>query len=211
MTKLPRQSRGFTLLEVVVALTVAAMLMVVVYNAVHLGIRAHRAIAARIDDNDGTRVLSYFLRRQFRRVDTSAAGEGLRFSGGPHGVRCALRGFRGDPSTYTLSLRALPEPNPSRLVASLQRVDARSGRPLSAALTSEIASGLHGIHFAFFGDTGSGAGPLWEEHWRARGHPPRLLRVSYVDKAQRGQNLYLPVAGADGNQVARYAAGGADF
>lgn len=193
-------------MEVVVALTVAAMLMVVVYSAVHLGIRAHRSVAATIDDNDGTRVLSYFLRRQLRQVDASSPGEAFRFTGERDYVRCALRGFRGDPSAFVLELRALPARDPRRLVVTIRRVDARSGRPLSTAVESQIGSGLHNIRFSFFGDGGRGSGPEWQDQWGARDYPPTLLRVSYIDGPRRRRELVLAVAGADGNQVARYAA-----
>lgn len=211
MTRLPRHSRGFTLLEVVIALTLTATLLVVVYNAIHLGLRAQREVISAVHRNDELRAFTYFLRRQFRHVDTTVRNETLRFSGDRHNVRCALRGFRGDPSVYLLNLQAVPRHHPRNLVATIQRVDARSGRPAATVLQAEIGRGLGGVSFEFYGAPGGRNEekdtPTWQSLWRPGAHPPRLIRVRYFQDNQHARTLYLSVAGADGNQVAGYATG----
>lgn len=212
MTSPPHRNRGFTLLEVVVALTITAMLLVVVYNAVYLGIRAQREVATAVHDNDEIRAFTYFLRRQFRHVDTTVRDERLRFTGDRHHIRCALRGFRGDPSTYLLELRALPAGEPRYLTASIRRAGA--GRSTTAVLQSRIGGDLRGVGFEFFGksphrdvDPVNGrAGSSWQDTWRPDEQPPQLVRIRFYRDDHRKDSLYLAVAGADGNQVAGYAA-----
>lgn len=204
MTGTPRRNKGFTLIEVVIGLTVTAMLLVVVYGSLHTGIRAHRSIGATVQDNDETRSVTYFLRRQLRRVETNLHKESLRFSGDRHGLRYALRGLRGDPYLHVLRLQAVPESDPRRLEAVIQRIDEDTARPLSTTMKSRIGGDLRGISFAYFGSADSQTDPAWRDHWEPGEHPPRLVRIRYGQRDGSEQVLFLSVAGADGNQTPRY-------
>lgn len=199
-----QNSKGFTLIEVVVALTVTAMLLVVVYGSLNTGIRAHHSIGSTVQGNDQTRSLTYFLRRQFRRVETNLRNESLRFSGDRHGMQYALRGFRDDPHVHLFHLRAFPESGSGRLEASIQRVDDDSGRPLSTVLKSKIGVDLGDISFAYFGSPDSRTDAVWRDHWPPGEFPPQLVRIRYRQRDGSGQTLFLAVAGADGNQTPRY-------
>lgn len=195
-------------MEVVVALTATAMLLVVVYNSIHLGIHAHRAVASTVHDNDETRAFTYFLRRQFRHVTTAVTNNALRFSGDRYTIRSALQGYRGDPSVHLLRLESLPGNRPRRLVATIQRVDPDSSQAPSSVLRSEIRTAQHGVDFSFYGAPEPGQAPAWHDRWQPGDHPPRLVRLRYMQGLHGARTIYLPVAGADGNQVARYVTGG---
>lgn len=204
MSNTLHRNKGFTLIEVVIALTVTAMLLVVVYGSLNTGIRAHRSIGITVQDNDRTRSLTYFLRRQFRRVETNLRTGSFRFSGNRYGMQYALRGFRGDPHVYLLRLQAVPESDPRYLETTIQRVDDDSGRSLSTAFKSRIGVGLRGVSFEYFGATDSRTGPVWRDSWEPGEYPPRLVRIRYLQRDGGEQALFLAVAGADGNQTPRY-------
>lgn len=202
MTARPRRCRGFTLPEVVAALTLTAMLLVVVYQTAHLGLRAQREVAAAVARNDDIRAFTYFLRRQLRHVDTTVRDEGLRFQGDPRFVRFALGGFRGDPSTRLLALRAVPEDEPRQLVASIEPTGPGAAR--QGVVHAAIGEGLRRVRFEYYGAPGGGDAPAWHDAWQPGEHPPSLLRIRYVGDNGREHMLYLGVGGADGNQVSAY-------
>lgn len=205
-----RRNRGFTLLEILVALTLTAILLVIVYSALQVGIRAQRSIAASVEHGDAERALAHFLRRQLRHVATDVP-ESLRFTGGPHSLRFTLRGFRGDPWLYRLQLEALPATRPLRLAVAIRRIDSHDGSLRTPALSEELLGDLRAVRLAFFGRLEHESEAVWHGNWSLDQHPPQLVRLHYRLADGRGTTLFLPVAGSDGNQVAAYAPpGGTD-
>lgn len=198
-----RRSRGFTLLEFVIALTLTALLLVIVYSGLQVGIRAQRSIASAVEHGGAERTLAHFLRRQLRHVATDVP-ESLRFTGGPHGLRFALRGFRGDPWLYRLQIEAVPATRPRRLAVAMERVDDHAGPQRKTSLSAELLGDLRTLRLAFFGRLAHESEAAWHDHWSREEHPPQLVRLDYRLVDGRGTTLFLSVAGSDGNQLAAY-------
>lgn len=200
-----RRSRGFTLLEFMVALTLTAILLVIVYSGLQVGIRAQRSIASAVEHGDMERTLAHFLRRQLRHVATDVS-ESLRFTGDPHGLRFTLRGFRGDPWLYRLQLEAFPATRPRRLAVAIERIGDHSGPQRTTTLSAELLGDLRTLRLAFFGRLEHESEAAWHDYWTRHEHPPQLVRLHYRLADGRGTTLFLSVAGSDGNQVAAYQA-----
>lgn len=198
-----RRDSGFTLLELVVALTLTAILLIIVYSGLQVGIRAQRSIAGAVEHGDAERTLAHFLRRQLRHVATDVP-ESLRFTGGPRALGFALRGFRGNPWLYRIQLGAFPSTRPQRLAVTIERIEGRSGPRREPDLSADLLRDLRELQLAFFGRLEHESEAAWHDYWNLSEHPPRLLRLHYRLAGGRSTTLYLPVGGSDGNQVAAY-------
>jgi general secretion pathway protein J len=200
---MPRHSRGFTLLEFVIALTLTAILLVIVYSGLQIGIRARHSVASAMEQGDTERVLAHFLRRQLRHVATDVPGT-LRFSGHPQGLSFTLRGFRGDPWLYRLQLAPRPAAHSVHLAVIIERTGDSAGAPGASTLSADLLNDIRELRLAYFGRLEHESEAAWHDYWDRDSHPPQLVRLHYRPADGRGTTLFLSVAGNDGNQVAGY-------
>ena len=94
MSRQHHSARGFTLLELLVAITLLGVLMAALFGALRLGARVWETGEARLDDSARVQVVQDFLRRRLGQTmpltevtdDPHAAGE-LLFAGEPDRLR----------------------------------------------------------------------------------------------------------------------------
>lgn len=180
---------GFTLLELLVAMTLMALVAAGLSSGIHFGTRVwERAEAGRQawSERQATRLL---LQRTLQRLipqslSQEATDTTLLFLGD----RAALR-FVGPapaesapPGLYRMELALMPADSGLDLVFRWQPY---SGEPLRSPLdTAERRVLLHGLDdaaFAYFGSREEG----WLSAWGRRVDLPRLVRLDYVAPAQR--------------------------
>ena len=114
MTRMPPRAQGFTLLEVLMAVILLAVLLGGAYGGLRASANAMRAGEAAIDRTDRLRTAPEFLRRQFSQIAPLAYGhddkEGLNivFEGDAQFMRfvAPMPGYlsRGGPYVQTLEL-----------------------------------------------------------------------------------------------------------
>ena len=189
-----RGQRGFTLLEILVAVTLLGLLMVALFGGVRLGVRAWEASGSRVDSDARLTAVQDFLRERLTQARlpsaVAAAGEA-----GP--------AFRGEPDRLSF-VTLMPEhldPGLDRMTLGLTA--AADGADLSvrwwpAALGDDPAAArdsvrsrvliarVAGLHLAYFGARGPNQPPAWSEVWD-QPQLPLLVRVqlSFPDRDAR--------------------------
>ncbi len=187
------RTSGFTLIEVVIAMTLLATIMVLLYSGLTFALRSWDA-----GDANGRRVADRrlgenFLRREMTEMfpmrwkDATAvkfAFEGerdhLRFvSSRPAGLS------QGGLSLVSLDVQAGQEPRSRNLVMrrAMPDDDAVDFGPLDKAEPSLLIANVESVQFSYFGAEGDFIEPKWTDAWTFKAAIPLLVkvRVTMVD------------------------------
>jgi general secretion pathway protein J len=181
------RSRGFTLIEVVLALALLATIMVLLYSGLSFALRSWDA-----GDANGRRVADQrlgenFLRREMTEMfpmrwkDATVvkfAFEGeedhVRFvSARPPGIQQSglalvsleMQEVEGSRARNLVMRRAMPND------------EAVDFGPLQRAEPAILMTNLESVAFAYFGAENDFAEPKWTESWSFAGSVPQLIRV----------------------------------
>jgi general secretion pathway protein J len=179
-------SAGFTLVELLVSLTLMAILSVLLAGAVRTGARAAAGGERRMDDAGQVVIAqSVALRLLSALLPVAEPGaEGLAFDGRPDGVE-----FIGLPPAlsapggfYRLALLAERQGADLRLVLR-SRAIAESAAANQTVLLDRLAH----IEFAYFGIRSDGEAAQWHDDWRANANLPTRIRIRF--RTIDGQDL----------------------
>ncbi len=195
--RLARRSAGFTLLELLIAVTVLGLLMVLVVNGVQFGTRVWetgRAGAARISEAETART---FLRGWIESSLPFAvdADDGTRrpiaLGGGPDRMQLpALMPAHLGGGRRLLELSVVQD-GTSRDLA-LRSVTAEADARTDTMTV--LIAGVEQVRFAYFGANGEGL-ITWHPFWRAQDGAPLLVRVE-VGFPEGDRRRWLPVVAA---------------
>lgn len=190
----PSAASGFTLVELLVALTLLGLLMVALFGGLRLGARAWEVSGERLDDTSRLQVIHEFLRTRLSQAYP------LEITDRTNEPRLAFRG-RPDALSFVTLL-------PEHLGAGLHRLTLRlveredrrhlalTWRPVAASDGDGPRSGerllLHdiaGLELGYFGAFAPRAPPAWYESWQdAPMRLPRLIRVRVMFPAGDGRS-----------------------
>jgi general secretion pathway protein J len=184
MTPRRAAERGFTLIEILVAVTLLGLLMVALLGGVRLGVRAWETSGNRLDDGARLTAVQDFLRERLTqaRLPTQAGPASPTFP--------SFRGERDRLSFVTLMPDHLGV-GPERMMLALTKAD--GGADLSAEWwpsdlgddPDAVGDALHSrvllahvaeLRLAYFGQVDTRQPPIWSEAWN---QPllPLLVRV----------------------------------
>ena len=177
-----RNQAGFTLVEVLIGITLLAMLGTLIANGLRLGGRAWNDAERQTASGDETAMLRNLLRRTIARTRPEFA------SADPRDTAIAFGG-----EADTLSLMA-PRPGTQfdgpwvrerfevardgaslALFVSLPR-DAVNQAEIRVMLLDHVLN----VRFAYFGSAGPGQSRGWQDSWLGRSRLPDLVRVAIV-------------------------------
>ena len=176
--------QGFTLLEILVAVTLLGLLMAALFGGVRLGVRAWEASGTRLDNDTRLTAVQDFLR------DRLTQARGSEASAATVQTRPAFRGERDRLSFVTLMPEHLGE-GPERMILTLAK--AGHGADLSvewwpadlgddpdavrdAAHSRVLLTDVAELRLAYFGQAEPRQPPVWSEVWN-QPSPPLLVRV----------------------------------
>jgi general secretion pathway protein J len=192
MSAARRRERGFTLLEVVVAIALFAMLMTLVYNVLSTAARAFEAGQTRTSSSDSRRVISEFLRASLTAAFPIAVGKGqkwsLLFDGGDGRLRYVadLPGYVGVGGLHEIVIER------ERLGADDALVMRR--RPLVLDDRGEVSGDfdsrvlldqVNDFQVRFFGSEEDDQEPDWRDAWPAGQRMPMLVELAITDADDR--------------------------
>jgi general secretion pathway protein J len=182
------RARGFTLLEMLVALLVFAALATLVYGMLRIGSRAWESSNARIDQVDTMRIGWTFVHRALsnaRRVPTAREeGVGIHFIGRPDALEFVadMPAYLGSGGLHAIALAVEPDAATGRRPLVLRRQllndyaadvpddpDARQ----EAVLADDVAA----LQVHYFGRAVDDPEPRWHDTWLEQNALPVLTRV----------------------------------
>jgi prepilin-type N-terminal cleavage/methylation domain-containing protein len=165
-----RRDSGFTLLELLVALALSALVSLVLLHGIRLaatGLDRHTRAAERLDARQS---LDELLRRTLGSAAAIPRSAGGEFIGRPNAVEFLALAEDGGPGLYRVNLGV----ERGKLV--LRRALAASeGDPRAAA--GVVVGNLRDFHLAYFGADATTAAPAWHDSWEQLAILPLLVRV----------------------------------
>lgn len=188
-----QRTRGFTLLELVVALTLLALMASVLYGALAFAGRSWEGGEAKVESTSGMRLSHGFLRAQLESQHPLRMRKMIDFPLLFMGSREELRFAASLPARITgggiwyYRLRMKEENDHKRLVLErvLPDVDAASIPDFDKTEQSILADDIKELRFGYLGyDTLAArtAAPTWRERWDDPHRLPLLIRVDVVPK-----------------------------
>ena len=201
-----RAQRGFTLIEMLVALSISALLVSLVYGAVRIGQRSATAMNTQTENTEIMRIGWQFLHDAVTRARPVSAldtpDDHTGFKGTPDGLR-----FVADMPAYVglgglTRIRLTTERTHSgrQLLLTRQRFDRLSS---TTAAPDEIESAvlvdeLDRLRIAYFGKSTPDASPAWHSDWTDPEHLPNLVSISVTPGHGRSwpELIARPLTGA---------------
>jgi general secretion pathway protein J len=182
------RSAGFTLVELLVALTLFALLSVALFGSLRFGLRATAAGTARLDWSAEIAAASGFLRNEIadaqplQKTDADG-GKVMAFDGDGGSIE-----FVASPPSplaeggwHVLHLFLERGPKGGRLVVTARLVhsdDSDSGDTSVATVArSVLLDGVSAIDIAYFGAYAEGDQPEWHDRWEDEAQLPALVRL----------------------------------
>jgi general secretion pathway protein J len=181
--------RGFTLLELLVAITLLGVLMAALFGALRLGARVWETGDARLDASARVQVVQDFLRQQLGQTmplaaltDDPRASGVLVFVGANDGLRFVSllpEHLGAGASLMELALRRPARSGePSDLVLRMRPLDLGSDG-LASSETEErvLIERIESLEVAYFGVGRADAAPVWWQEWQDQRSLPALVRM----------------------------------
>lgn len=207
------KASGFTLLELLIAMTILGFMMTLLFGALRLSGRSWDAGERRAGHVTHAALLQAFLWRELRlihpfrwknQVDAALAFRGeadrLRFvapiaaqagGGGLFLLALELERTPGKDSRRLILKRALPQPV-SKDFAALEQAE-------QVVLAEEISA----LNLSYFGPDDKSADPQWQDRWTDRKRLPYLIRLRLkFDNGRDGTDLVVaPLIGQESGCV----------
>ena len=216
-----RRNDGFTLLEVLVAVVIMAVIMTTAFGALRLGGRSWEAGVTRASDNERFRAVADLLRRQVHQVIPMSWPEGkekrITFEGAPNQLRFVAPSPKQhrQAGLFEFGMFARQQGPDTDLMLSFVpfNPDAETFQRPARDQQVLLVEGLQRVSFEYFGSPGNDAAkgrgramrnvqpPRWHRRWAADAtRYPQLLRVRLeVNEGQQPwPELYLALPSGGG-------------
>ena len=191
--------RGFTLIEILVAVTLLGLLMAALFGGVRLGVRAWETSGTRLDDRARLAAVQDFLRDRLTEayeagdqatgevVEPGFVGEPDRLSfvtlmpehmgAGFHHMVLALNAAADGPDLAVTWWPSEPGAGTAAANAPLPNATSEEAATARDAVHSRVLlAHVAELHFAYFGEVQRKQPPVWSETWH-QPLPPLLVRV----------------------------------
>jgi general secretion pathway protein J len=177
--------RGFTLVEMLVALSVSALLVSLVYGSVRVGQRSAAALGVQAEEAEVMRIGWQFLHDALAQARPVADPDDPRNRTGFHGEPERLS-FAADMPAYIgiggpmrIGLNAMATADGYQLLLTRRRLGemqiSASDEPGQQAV---LVENLDRLAIAYFGQQGQSSAPTWHSSWDSAGNLPNLIRIS---------------------------------
>lgn len=189
MSRQYARQTGFTLLELLIAMTLLGMILVLLFGGLRLGMRSWDASQKQVDSLNSVRSLENFLRRELsltypylwrgvpeRRVAFLGERNKLSFV-------APLPSRVGGGGLYFISVELEQGLKGQRIVWRHLPVNPQMQDFSGLAATQEMVladfemGGVEDIWLSYFGQENEGVAPRWLDRWENKTRLPTLIRV----------------------------------
>ncbi len=177
--------RGFTLVEMLVALSVSALLVSLVYGSVRVGQRSAAALGVQAEEAEVMRIGWQFLHDALAQARPVADPDNPRdrtgFLGEPERLSFVadMPAYIGIGGPMRIGLNAMATADGYQLLLTRRRLDetrvSASEEPGEQAV---LVEDLDRLAIAYFGRQARSAAPTWYSSWDSAGNLPNLIRIS---------------------------------
>ena len=192
---------GLTLVELLVALVLMALIAVMMSGGIRFGVRAWEAADARVEDDTRIQAVQALLRRQFNRAYPAIGADARKrsqvdFEGRANSLRfiTALPAHLSPGGRSVVALEGAADDVPALILRWRPHRpgfgdddDEAAGADGEWAEEHVLIEGIEGMEFAYFGAEKPGDDPRWFDDWQERRTLPTLvrLRLSFAEDDRR--------------------------
>jgi general secretion pathway protein J len=187
--KAPFRQLGFTLLELLISITLLGMILVLLFGGLRLGVRSWDAVQEQVDNLNTVRSVESFLRSEmslaFPYRWKGLKGQRIAFSGTRNQVSfvAQLPSRIGDGGLYVVSLELERSGKEKRLLwrqtplsSEMQDFSALGQSPATVLASTELST-VEDIWLSYFGRETEKAAPVWMHEWASDARLPTLIRI----------------------------------
>jgi prepilin-type N-terminal cleavage/methylation domain-containing protein len=181
-----RRERGFTLVEVIVAVALTGIVLAVLFAGIGIGFKGMVRIDSNADRLERRRQIDFMLRRQLGAAypASDARPTEATFGGAPEAMNfLAIDGANG-PGFYRVWLSLDRTGGERRLVLARQSV---AGGSIVGFESTVLARNVVEFRLSYFGVTEPNEPPRWQDRWEGRRWLPEMVRLhlTLADEAAR--------------------------
>jgi general secretion pathway protein J len=192
-TSSPRRAAGFTLVEVIVALAIFALLVSVMYGALSGVTRAYDAAEEAVEQGSRERIGIGFITSLLERAYPLALADGsswiARFHGesGRLGFVADLPGYVGQAGMHEVWLQ-VGEREGAPALWLLWRpmmIDADAEEVTGEYQERVLIEDIKALQARYYGASGDEADAQWQEEWIGQQRIPSLIELTLVDAGEK--------------------------
>lgn len=203
----PRAQRGFTLLELLISLTLLGLILVLLFGGLRLSVRSWDAVQKQVDNLNSVRSVESFLRREMERIHPyrwkATPAQRFAFVGERHKLNfvAPLPSRIGTGGLYAIALELEQTGSGRRL--TWKHVPLDPGMQDFSGLESLKEMQLAGtelntvddIWFTYYGRETDTAAPRWVERWDSLVTMPQLIRIQvrFADGSEWPEFVVAPM------------------
>lgn len=183
-------ARGFTLVELVIALSILGVLSLLLVNGLRLATRTWDAVEQRTTAAHQGHLTLIFLQRQIElaqplRLSRDAEPKHISFVGQRHALRfvAPLPGHLGAGGMYWFTLGLVDGGAGKRLVLAYRLFQREDWERFGASDVEQavLMEGLQDLQFEYLEPATAEAPARWISDWEAQDRLPRLIRVQITN------------------------------
>jgi general secretion pathway protein J len=184
---------GFTLLEMLIGLTLLGVLLILIYSALNIGLRAWDTGDARAGEASHQRIVQGFLRRELGQIFPvrwrGIPESKIAFEGGKKEIKFVTALNLGSAvkegglqwgHLYVADDESADGKRRQSLFLKRENFDlhAKDWSGLDAAKPTRLVDGVKEIEIAYFGSENDTAEPKWADEWNLPLRVPLLVKIS---------------------------------
>lgn len=216
--KAPPSCQGFTLVELLIAMTLVGMMLVILFSGLRLSTRSWEAAEQKLEVVEKQRVIEGLFRRQIREqkllfFNAPEQGRVMTFAGTPETMQfvAPLLTRLGLGGLYWITFEVVREGGKPHLIMSW-RPYRPEGQEVEGRERELLLEAVEEIAFSYFGKEAVGEAPEWHDRWEDTQRPPQLVRLQVRTQEAEWPELVAAIRVDSLDSAKRGAgSGGVDF
>ncbi len=191
-----KRARGFSLLEILAALALLALLLLAVYSGVRTATHSVHTGSAAIGNIDRLRSAQEFLQRELEQTTAlpwalDAKRNPIVFTGDAHEMRyvAPLPGYLGKMGPQLQTLRLVDDGDgTSRLEVSFAMLPTKVGETRNIGEPEVLLTGIRDARFRYIARDDNNLAGDWQDDWRDPTRLPAFVRIEL--NASKGSAMW---------------------